>query len=177
MKCLLFLSLFSISCSCSDFIAKQNQIPDEERVINRTLKKAAAEIQSHSGLIPCGFGGGTNEGVWMLALSFNYYHEASVEDARKLLLSAIENFLKVINNEEEVSPYLKRYPFEPNYLEVRIFFYGPKGIERPSGKLAVLSFYDGVLHYRVSDGNDVCSNTTETYEEALAIASSHSAKK
>jgi hypothetical protein len=179
MRYLFFIALLSLTCSCTDFLPKNRQISNEEMVVNRALKKAATEIQSRYGLTPCGFGGGSNEGVWMLALSFDYYHEANEEEARKLLLSAIDHFLKVINTEEGVRPFLKRYPFKPDNLEVRIFFYKPDGSILSPGKLTVLSFYDGALHYRANDEKDVLLKTrkTETYEEAMNLSNHQSSDK
>lgn len=172
MKYLLFLSLFNLFCSCSEFTDRKNQIWDEEKIVNSALKKAALEIKNHSELVPCGFGGGADNGVRMLALSFFYHQEATVDEARKLLLFAIDNSLKIINEDKEVQPYLKKRPFNANNVEVRIFLCNRDGSNFPPESLSYVTSVNGVFRYRNSEKSNTLYKIVkeETYEEAVSLS-------
>jgi len=56
-------------------------------------------------LIPVGTGG------QMMAMSFDYYQEVDLKTARELIVYDINEYLSVINGNNEIKPYLHEYPF------------------------------------------------------------------
>jgi hypothetical protein len=106
-----------------------------------------------------------------MAMSFSYYHEAKVEQARELITYAINTYLSDINNNQEIRPYLHEYPFTAKNVEIRLFIYGPDRRELSPEKIGYVSSIDGVLEYYTRSDKDhpICK---ETYDEALGKISS-----
>ena len=108
--------------------------------------------------------------IRMLALSFNYYDEIDIDQARELLVVAGTKFLSTINSNEKLRPFLKNTPFTTENIEIRIFVQKPNGKEPDQGKLTVLSMVDGILSYKVDnpETNRFRTILKETFEEAEA---------
>lgn len=162
-----FFIVLLFFCGCGN---APYYVPSEkEEFCNKVTRIAAKQICNATGLVPCGSGGGAMDQVRMLALSFNYGQEVNITEGRKLLISALDTFQAVINSDEEIRPYLIKYPFEPKNIEIRIFIQNPDG--RPIGldALCVISAIDGILEYEIHTPDGMWLDTVyqETYEEAL----------
>ncbi len=146
--------------------------PLEEKTVlaHMVQKKAQLQLESERGLILVGTGGGMMDEIRMLALSFEYDKPMSPCEGRKLLIRAVDVFLAIINENEEIRPYLIQSPFKPEYVEIRIFLNNPNGTEIPLGDLSILSAVDGVLNYLIEDPVTTLFVTAykETYQEAVA---------
>jgi hypothetical protein len=138
-------------------------------VSNELKYKAAIQIKKEKNLQPCGSGGGGVEKIRMLYLAFDYYKQIDVEEARELLIDAGNLFLKLINEDEQIRPYLQNYPFLPKNIEMAIFFKNPDGSEVDSGKLSILVLSKNEkLRYEINDPetNHLITIHSETYQEA-----------
>ena len=104
----------------------------------------------------------------MLALSFDYRQPTTIENGRKLLIAAVQEFVQSVNAEEQIRPYLQNYPFEAKNVQISIFLQNPDGSKLSSG-LHVISAYEGILNYNIDDPEGPLFKTLleETYEEAL----------
>jgi hypothetical protein len=141
---------------------------ERERLCDTIMSKVAVKLQHEKGLIPCGSGGQTSHGVQMLALSFDYRQPTTIENGRKLLIAAVQEFVQSVNAEEQIRPYLQNYPFEAKNVQISIFLQNPDGSKLSSG-LHVISAYEGILNYNIDDPEGPLFKTLleETYEEAL----------
>src|SRR5271154_2141431 len=171
MKYILSLIIFLCSCSSpnnSTGYRPTHESIEREKLANMILKKMAAKLKADRGLIPCGSGGGTSNGVRMLALSFDYRKPLTIETGRELLVTSVVEFTKAVNQEVRIRHYLKNYPFEPKNIEVRIFLLNPNGTVIDTG-LCVISACRGSLCYNVRPSKDESFITLfeETYEEAV----------
>ena len=169
-KILLLLIVVLISgCDIKEFESPYK--PNEERaLINQVRGRVAMQLKKEKNLYPCGFGGGAVDKISMLALSFNYYNEIDIEKARDLLVTAGSLFIKEVNDNEQIRPYLKNYPFEPTNIEIRIFLRKPNGAFCDPDTLHVVSMINGKLDYEIDNSITHLFETiySETFEEALA---------
>jgi hypothetical protein len=77
-------------------------------------------------------------------------------------------FLRNINGNERICPYLKNDPFKPENIQIRIFLQKPDGSESELDKLTVIVMLDGKLKYRVD--NPETGRFKTIYEETYAAA-------
>ncbi len=122
MRFFLFLiaSIFITGCMQNSSVIDYISSP-KSQLANEISKQVALQLKKEQDLYPCGFGGGMMNQIRMLALSFNYYKPINIEQGRELLMAAGSLFLKTINEDERIRPYLDTYPFQPKNIEIRIF--------------------------------------------------------
>ncbi len=158
-----FISVFG----CSSF---RDQIPDYEKIADKITNRTAEKLKKEKKLILIGIGGRMMDDIQMMAMSFNYYQEVNLEQARELLICAINEYLSDINNNQYIRPYLHEYPFTSKNVEIMIFVYGPDRLELPAQKIYCITSRNGVIRYYTRSDRDhpVCQ---ETYAEALSEVS------
>lgn len=144
-----------------------------ERWTNEATRKTAMQLKHTKDLYPCGCGGQTAHGIKTLYLAFNYYKNIDMEEGRKLLVTAVDEFVEVVNGDKRMHPYFKDgYPFTAKNVHVAIFLRNQDGSNPASGKLCVLAAQDAILEYRIQDPAATSYRSkeihSETYEEALS---------
>ncbi len=107
---------------------------------------------------------------------FKSYQRASIEEARSMIIMLTERFLKSINSNEKIRPYLKEYPFPARCAQINVEFYNLANTSRCDGNIVLVSHLgqvkqNGWLTYRAAE---VFSNLPyvvheETYDEAEKI--------
>ena len=168
MKFLLFLLSFFLMTSC-DKHASDIECPkrDKQHSINVIRAKVANELKNTTGLVPCGFGAQAMNEIVMLALSFNYYKHTTVDEGRKLLIRAVDEFVSSVNADEPIRLYLSNYPFKPKNIEITIFLQNPNGSKPPLGELCVISAIEDIFSYEIRspETNRLETLYEETYEK------------
>ena len=169
MKLLLYsiaILLATVGCNNSP---NSYQIRNDEKIANELMKNVAQELNTKLNLYPCGTGGRMMHEIKMLALAFDYYQPITIEEGRNLLITSIDIFVKAVNDDERIRPYLANYPFEPKNVQIRIFLRNPNGSNPGPGEFAVISSIDGILEYDVNDPKNPLFTTIhkESYQEAL----------
>jgi len=148
----------------------QNVSDKKMALANDLRKQVAAQLKTDKELYPCGSGGQMMDEIKMLALSFNYYKDIDIPEARKLLVESVNTFTQTINNEKRIHPYLNNYPFTPKNIELRIFIYKKGTVDINPGHLSIVSIIGGNLRYKMNDPENKFSLITihsESYEEAV----------
>lgn len=173
MKYFICLFCFLMSILSFNLITNNSSLPKQDQISDRTIIRFSKEMKAKRNLLIWGIGGGADNGVWLLTVSFGMYHAPLTKDeARKLIVGCVEDFLTTINQDEELKPYLKTYPFTSKNVELNIFLYGPDKSRILSPYIADISSTEGIIYYGINDPNNqykYLSRTSETYEEALAI--------
>ena len=136
---------------------------------NEIGKKVFVQLKKEKKLNVCesGFGLRGSDKIRCMHCGFDYFDEITIEEARELLLATSNLYLKTINENEQIRPFLMNYPFRPEDIEIRIFIVNPKDPKPNPEKLRIISIIDGVLGYMIGDRH----RTTiyeESYEEALS---------
>ncbi|OJU80237.1 MAG: hypothetical protein BGO10_01775 [Chlamydia sp. 32-24] len=108
-------------------------------------------------------------------LSFQKNAVLNKEECRKLLLAMGNDFLLLVNSNQEVKPFLYKYPFEPKDICVTLFFRDQKDnfVEYPY--ISVASYRLGDLTYKTQKYDreknrfKTINEERESYEDALKI--------
>lgn len=172
MRSVFLFILFLFIYSCGSQHSESSSLPTKQGLVNDVRKKTILQLKIEKGLYACGVGSRMMDQIKALALSFNYYKELDIEEARELLLSAGKVFLDNINSNERIRFYLYNYPFKPENIQIRIFIKNRGGSLIERDKLAVAAMVDGILEYDISSSDTQCLKTIyrETYEEAVSRA-------
>lgn len=170
---LVFLTLIVFASSCAP--QPNNSIAtdlssDLEAI--RVRDRVFVLLKKNENLHPCGWGGGMHgtKKFQMLYCGFQYNKEIDIEEARRLLLTAGNLFLREVNQDEKIRPFLGHHPFKPENIELDIFLKNSDGAELESEKLHVISMRRGELEYMKHDSTTRFLKTlhSETYEEAMS---------
>ena len=174
----IFVFLIVLLSSCGfieEAITNRNtHVRDEdyERIADKITSKFAKKMKAEKGLRCIGTGGGMMTDIQRMAISFQYFHEVNLDEARELLVSVVQEYLKAINGSKEVRPYLHEYPFRFEDIEIMIWIKEPNGNDVPLGKIAQITVSRGVViyySYKYDPGNSYQTLHRETYEEAVKI--------
>ena len=167
------LTLFSaVMCySCSWPSVNYEKLAD--KITARTAKK----LKQEKGLILVGSGGRMMGDIKMMMMSFDYHKVVDMDEARKLLIYCVEEYLNAINSDEKVRPYLHNYPFTDKNIEIEIVFRNPDGSKVAPNEITIATADEGRLAYSIDDPEKHTLKRIhrETYEEALKIVSSQKA--
>lgn len=122
------------------------------------IKKFSEEIQSQTGLKLSSFGathgldeknkkkyGKANFDI-IYKLIKNRNENISVEEARCLLISVSEAFLRKVNSDPSISQYTDTYPLPVDMIDITIFFLDHAGIELGAGVSSV-QLWKGNIKY------------------------------
>ena len=177
MKFLLLLLMLFLASSCDKTSAEvRRQTNEKQYAINVVTQKVANQLKNTTELAPCGFGSQAMHRVAKLCLSFFYYKSTNVEGGRRLLITAVDEFVASVNSDEQIRPYLKNYPFEPKNIEIRIFLRNSKGQDPPLGELYDVTAINGIFLYKIIDPEGrLVDLYKETYDEALLRAAGNTA--
>lgn len=179
MRFLLFFLFIILVSGCEVGNNEISCVPSQKvKLVNEIRSKVAAKLNKDFGLIVCGTGAQMMHQIEMLALSFDYGHLVDVEQGRKLVVSAVNEFVSEINADERIRSYLVQYPFQPENIEIRIFFCMPDGNKIPVGELSSISFTRGNVTYRSFDSKKFQLDTIykETFAEAVEQIKVHERK-
>jgi hypothetical protein len=171
-KYILVFLILTLTIGCSQAEIGCSQTEDYEVLATRIESQTAKQLKREKGLVPTGNSGQMMGNIKSMGLSFNYYHLLNLEEARELLLYASNVFLKNINENKEIRPYLHNYPFTSKNIELVIFIYQADGSEPNQGSLAVLAIKDGILTYELAAPNKYAPWPIlheETYETGLNV--------
>lgn len=169
MKKNVFISAGLIVCFL--FFLFKNQPVDYEKIANSITIQTAKKLETEKKLHLVGTGGGMMNDIKMMAMSFNYYHEVDVKEARKLAIHAANQYLSAINNNKDVRPFLHEYPFTPKNIQIRIFVYKPDRSLPPQDKLQFISVINSNITYSLNDPMGLFEEVyKESFEEALRLS-------
>lgn len=96
-------------------------MPKYVEITHEVIKEAVDKLEKKHHLQLVGVGEGLMDRVNHLSLEFEFYEPLDRQTARKLLVECVNEFLEIINRNEEIRPYLKVYPFTPAEAEIVIF--------------------------------------------------------
>ncbi len=172
MNWLRFLALIVLAASCDPPPGMEVHIPhmpDKQSLSNEVRNHTILELRAKKDLRACGVGSGMMNQIKMLAISFYYYNEVNIDQARDLLMTASTIFLRNINTKEKIRPFLQNYPFEAKNIEIRIFLMKPDGSRPDAGNLTIVTMIEDELTYSVARPGTKMLDIVyeETFDEAL----------
>ncbi|VHO02453.1 hypothetical protein [Candidatus Rhabdochlamydia sp. T3358] len=171
--CGVLLATLSFLFGCSSF---WHPLPDYEKIADDITEKTAQKLKEKKNLYLIGTGGRMMNDIQAMHMSFHFYQEVDLKEARELVVYAVNEYLLDINNNEEIRPYLHEYPFTAQNVEIRIFIYKPDRSRLPPEKIYYIASINGVLEYHIRDSNPYQAIHEETYEEALKLVNNEMGK-
>jgi hypothetical protein len=162
LLCLVVIAL-TIFAGCHFFEPRYIKLADQITL------KTAKQLQQEDNLALVGTGGQMMHDIQMMAMSFYLYHEVDLNEARALLIHAVNQYLLAINSDEKIRPYLHEYPFTAKNLEVRIWAFNADGSEVPLDKIYYLCAIGGIFKYYLNEPETFSRKLIhkETFEEAV----------
>ena len=140
---------------------------------NEIGEKVFLQLKKERNLNVCESGWGLRGRQYIRCMhcGFDYFTAVTLEEARQLLFDATNLYLKTINENEGIRPFLDNYPFGLDNIEITIFLYNSDGSLPSPDRLQTISIQEGTLRYKIGEENPngmrkiICQ---ETYQEALA---------
>lgn len=122
------------------------------------------------GLRCSGTGGSMPTDVCSLHLDFDTKQTTSIEEYRKLLIDVAEDFLQIINNNRDILPFLREYPFPISRLDLTIN-YNKLLNDKFNEEITRVTCINGKIRYCKEEPpiSKYIEILAEPYEEALAI--------
>lgn len=162
-----FIFVFGLSCSPS----KSTTLPYAD-IFYKVRKNAADKLEKKYDLKLSGFGEGLMGNINLMYLSFQVNHSISKNDARNLIVNAVQDLLADINENEEIRQYLAVYPFDTNHVEIDIFIGTPENGNLYHPYLGVVSACRSNIEYSTDDPDKkhhYKAEETESFEDAVKI--------
>lgn len=163
---ILAVTFFIIGCSSFGHLE-----PDYEKIADNITEKTAKKLKEQKNLSLVGIGGKMMNDIQAMDMSFEFYQEIDLIQARKLIVCVIYEYLSDINSSKELKPYLHEYPFTAKNIEIRIWIYNSDKSRLPAENIYYISSINGMLEYYIrSEPHQPVYE--ETYEDALKIVNS-----
>lgn len=142
-----------------------------ETIRNETMKQLAFRYN----LAPSGLGGGSIYAVRTLGIHFATNKPLPIEELRILIVNCEEIFLKNVNANKAIRPYLMQYPFQPSGIEIDISSRAPnEELKVTRCPVSAFAFHGKIKYMLIRSDADTSKATTasqyeyisETYEDA-----------
>ncbi len=158
--------LIAIACS------QEQEHQPHVRETYRIVLPLADEIAANENLVIGGWGAALLSDVKGIAFTFEGKQRLLQPEMRDLFVRVMERFLREINRDEQIRPFLAEYPFPASRVDLRFSFYDEKGAPVDGDAVAFCYMARGMVHY---DGYDakrddfVRLGAPELYETAKRI--------
>lgn len=164
---LLLIAIFLTACQPST--SKTYQTSEHEKIADKITSLTAQKIESETGLRLMGTGGGMMGKVRMMAMSFQYSGDITLQQARELLIYCLNEYLLAINSNEEIRPYLIYHPLNPEDIQIEIYIRSQSQEEQSIGALSLVGAVRGVLDYNIKQPDPMIYEKihNESYEKAV----------
>lgn len=169
MRYFLFI-LFLLSIPFSNYANSKIKIPEPDLSAHKIIDETIDEILKKYDLNPCGIG--MNGKFEYLEISFQTRKILTRDEARVMLHDCVEIFLKKINSNEKIKPYLKKYPFDYENVGITLYIQDKKNGYIFHPDISVAKWNSRGLSFKTHDQNDIYGYreiTEETHQEALDL--------
>jgi len=171
-----FLIAMSFSCSgfkreCFSCNFRREFLQREETPTMGAIKKSAEEFKRKYQIKVTGTGGCVRDGKkTSISIGFETRHPMKKEEWCKVIVECTQQFLKDINSDAKLEPYLSEKPYTYKHIEIKIFISNPDGSSIFHPGISVTSLVNGEISYSTVDPENrwrYKSDEYESYEEAL----------
>lgn len=167
MKLLIILlsTFISFAPSCTQAISKK------EKITLKLLNSFSDQQKAANNLRMIGVGGAMPQEVQEVSLHFITHKQLTLEQARRLYISVVQDLLARVNSNSEIRPFLKDYPFTCHNVDLLISFKTPEGQRIQAPFIALVGLANGRIFFSINDRERDLLKTIhrEPYEEALKI--------
>ena len=129
----------------------------------------AAKVQKEKGWLIHHYGGGFHEKIDEIYMSFSIRQHVTIDEARRLMVTTIGDFLTHVNQDERVKPFLNPYPYTSDSLDIGLAFVDDEYIMLYNHELAFVLLKKGKIVYCIRGDGMLEDIHEETLEEAYRI--------
>ncbi len=160
---LVIVLLFNIGCS-----------HDSEHIFiaDQVTKHTANQLKKEKGLSLIAIGGPMMGDIQGMGADFEYFDLVNLQEARKLIVYASQCYLKNINSNKKIRPYLHNYPFDIKNISILIIVNHPETLSLEQQNICCISVFGGIISYKLESSARYAPLPLlkeETYAEALKI--------
>jgi len=141
-------------------------------IADQLTEQTADQLKKEKGLSLIAIGGQMMGDIQTMGVEFQYLQLLNIEEARKMIIYTVHTYLKNINSNKKIRPYLHNYPFTINNVRVAILVCQPDGDSPSKGNIRHISISRGILTYTLARPDKTSRMPIlleETYAEALKI--------
>lgn len=169
MKKLLLLSMLMFFFTSGYNMHADTYIPSKkELAANKLIIETAETLAKRHNMFAVGEGGRMLFEIEILSLSFRVDRYLTKEEGRLIAVDCVEEFLKNINKDERIRPYLKNYPFTPKNVSILLFMFDEKGYGACHPNIGVVDASHEKIIYKTDERGK--PGYKETYEESYQDA-------
>ena len=149
----------------------QHESPRYVRMASHIERQVSQELREHYNLFQIGTGGGMMDAINYMAMMFNFYDEVDMNTARELSIAAGTKLLNALNDNEEIRPYLRYYPFRIEDIGIKIFFKKADHYDVDVGRISACSLHRGIIDFfeKVEERFKINCIKEEPFAEAYQI--------
>jgi hypothetical protein len=168
---LLFAGLSTIGLSMSHEMDRG--LSEDDKMLYGFINRQGSYLGEKYHMWQSATGIGGMDKIWLMALSFERYGDPlTEEEARKLIINCVDDFLDAVNRDEQLKPFLKDHPFTAKNLDLDIFNYGKDQVSHYFPYISVVSDSRGKIGFFTEEASieyGFYTKKYETYDEAVAI--------
>jgi hypothetical protein len=181
MKLYIFISFLLIVSPASIYCQTNAPSPskiDYEIIADEITMQAIDKLEKTKHLKFAGWGGAMMNDIQEMHLSFNCYTPMNISSARRLVIECVEEYLKIINSNETLRPYLHNYPFTNKQIELTIYIYDHDDNKTLFPFLGCVASWKNTIYYLGYDEKPEAKKMLqEPYDEAVKIVEKEANKK
>ena len=181
---IILLTFTLVGIIANSFSSDKNmnqQLSDESKLLYNFIDREGKNLGKKYHMRHSSTGIGGMDKVWIMSLGFQRYgYPLTEEDARRLIVNCVNDFIDEVNRDEPIRPLLRDFPFTAKNVEIVIHNYDKDGYEMVYPLIGTVRNSEGKIGYLIDDElikNEYKSKKYETYDEAVAILQKEEKKK
>jgi hypothetical protein len=149
--------------------------PDHVAIADKIRAKVAKTLIKRHNMDWIATSAGMMGSVYMIGFSFQINHPMDRNEARCRLVDCVEELIQAVNENVEIRPFLKNYPFTTKNVKIAIFISQPDGTNVYDPDFSVVSICESneIIFYTNEPNKIPYKNEYhEPYQEALSLVKS-----
>lgn len=142
---------------------------ERSKILNKLISEKANKLAKQYNMQQIGTTVGMPDGIIELLGASFQKETASLEEARTIVIDGCLKFLKTINSNEQLKPYLIHYPFTIKNVELTVYF-DSNNYDSEANTLSVVSCFGGNIYFFYKKKNErygYSKEIKESFEEAM----------
>lgn len=146
---------------------------DDEKIIYGVINTVGKSLSAKHQMRQIGTGLGGMDKLWLVSLVFEKQDlHMTEQEARRLMVSCVDEFIEAVNTNQELRPLLKVYPFTAENISLAIHNVSSERRDPAHPFIATVSASRGKMMYLTRNKEQPIryeSEKQETFAEAVAI--------
>ena len=165
------LALFALVLTSCGYSVESEDV----KIVHQIQNKVASELTANGTLCVEALGASMFNEVKKISFRFNSPCKLSHEQARILYVNTVATYLREVNQNEAIRPYLIKHPFTFENSDIQISFDSSK----KTNFIALMGIGKNYIYYATfpPEKNTYETYHRETFEEALKIVEESTGKK